>query len=70
MDNLNIFRPQSLDEFVGNEKIIKILKIYLFSAKKRNCPLDHMLLYGPPGVGKTSLAYIVGNELNQQYKLN
>lgn len=65
MDNLNIFRPQSLDEFVGNEKIIKILKIYLFSAKKRNCPLDHMLLYGPPGVGKTSLAYIVGNELNQ-----
>ena len=63
MDNLNIFRPQKLNEFIGNVKICEILSIYLFSAKKRKASLDHVLLYGQPGVGKTSLANIISNEL-------
>lgn len=63
MNNLNIFRPQKLNEFIGNVKICEILSIYLFSAKKRKASLDHVLLYGQPGVGKTSLANIISNEL-------
>lgn len=56
-------RPQTLEEFVGQEKIKENLKIFIEAAKQRNEPLDHVLLYGPPGLGKTTLAYIIANAL-------
>ena len=49
-------RPQSLDEYIGQEKTKENLKIYIEAAKQRNDPLDHVLFYGPPGLGKTTLA--------------
>lgn len=59
----NVFRPKSLSSFFGQKEIIKQLKAYIFSAKNRKTVLDHILFYGPPGLGKTSLAYIISNEM-------
>src|SRR5207249_5555764 len=56
-------RPRRLDEFVGQERVKEQLAIALEAAKARDEPLDHVLLVGPPGLGKTSLAYIVREEL-------
>ena len=56
-------RPQTLDEYIGQEKTKKTLKIYIEAAKQRHDPLDHVLFYGPPGLGKTTLSGIIANEM-------
>lgn len=62
-------RPQSLTEYIGQKTIKEEMEIYISAAKKRDEPLDHVLLYGPPGLGKTTLAYIIANSMNANIKL-
>lgn len=61
-------RPESLDEYVGQDKIKHNLKVFIEATKMRDEPLDHVLLYGPPGLGKTTLAHIIANELGSNLK--
>jgi len=56
-------RPQVIDEYVGQAKVKENLSIFIEAARKRDEPLDHVFFYGPPGLGKTTLAYIISNEL-------
>ena len=62
-------RPQSLDDYIGQEKIKKTLKIYIEAAKQRHDPLDHVLFYGPPGLGKTTLSGIIAHEMGVHMKV-
>jgi Holliday junction DNA helicase RuvB len=64
----NNLRPKSFDEFIGQEKLKDNLKVFIQATKKRNEPLDHTLFYGPPGLGKTTLAHIIAHELGVNIK--
>ena len=62
-------RPLSFSDFTGQEKVVENLKIFVEAAKQRTEPLDHVLLHGPPGLGKTTLSFIIANELNSNIKV-
>ena len=65
----NSLRPKTLSEYIGQTKVKENMKIYIEAAKKRGEPLDHVLLYGPPGLGKTTLSNIISNEMNSNIKI-
>jgi len=65
----NSIRPKTLSEYIGQTKVKENMKVYIEAAKKRGEPLDHVLLYGPPGLGKTTLSNIISNEMNSNIKI-
>ena len=65
----NSLRPKTLDEYIGQTKVKENMKIYIEAAKKRKEPLDHCLFYGPPGLGKTTIANIIANEMKSNIKI-
>jgi len=62
-------RPKVLNEYIGQDKVKENMKIYIEATKRRGEPLDHVLLYGPPGLGKTTLSNIIANEMNSNIKI-
>ena len=69
VDIENSLRPKTLDDYLGQEKAKELLKIFIEAAKTRNEPLDHVLLYGPPGLGKTTLSSIIANEMGVNLRI-
>jgi Holliday junction DNA helicase RuvB len=65
-----VLRPLNFEDFAGQEKVVENLKIFVLAAKKRGESLDHVLLHGPPGLGKTTLSYIIANELGANIKVS
>ena len=65
----NILRPKSFKDFYGQDQIINNIKVFVKAAKKRSEPLDHVILHGPPGLGKTTLSNIISNELSTNLKV-
>ena len=65
----NDLRPQKLSEYIGHKNIVKTLRLFIDAVKNRGAASEHLLLYGPPGIGKTTLAYIIAHELEGDIKI-
>ena len=69
-DDIDVsLRPKTLAEYIGQQKVKENLKIYIEAAKKRGDSLDHVLLYGPPGLGKTTLSAIIAHEMGVNIRI-